>query len=142
MFCRCECYNLHMHLGVVSRRVRKAAVVVMAAVASFVAVARGAELCLCDEDPDDCGQVCHECGVPVPDGVSESEDCLHLDVSAADLALADNDVRLPVVWFAPVAIPPDVHFAAFECEVLPRATGPPLECPVFCRYSIRLFPRS
>ena len=121
---------------------RKAAAVVMAAVASFVAVARGAELCLCEEDPDGCGHACHECGVPVPDGVSESDACLHLDIPSVDLASSDPVVRLPSVWLVSAAIPHVVRFAAFELEVLPRAAGPPPELPAFCRYSIRLMPRS
>ena len=121
---------------------RKAAAVVMAAVASFVAVVRGAELCLCDEDPDGCGHACHECGVPEPDGLSDGDGCLHLDVSPVDPAPADTGVRLPVVRLAPMAVPYEVRLVAFEMEALPRAVGPPLELPAFCRYSIRLMPRS
>lgn len=121
---------------------REAAAVVMAAVASFVAVARGAELCLCDEDPDGCGHACHECGVPAPDGLSDGDGCLHLDVPSIDLASSDPVVRLSGVWLAPVVIPRDVCVAAFEQAVLPRAAGPPPDLPVFCRYSIRLMPRS
>ena len=121
---------------------RKAAAVVMATVASFVAVARGAELCLCDEDPDECGHACHECGVPAPDGLSDDDGCLHLDVSPVDLVSSDPVVRLPCVWFAPAAVPYDVRLVAFELEALPRTTGPPPDLPEFCRYSIRLMPRS
>ena len=121
---------------------REAAAVVMAAVASFVAVARGAELCLCDEDPDGCGHACHECGVPAPDGLSDGDECLHFDVSSVDLASSDPVVRLSGVWLAPVAIPHDVRFAALELEALPCATGPPLDLSAFCRYSLRLMPRS
>ena len=121
---------------------RKAAAVVMAAVASFVAVARGSELCLCDEDPDGCGHACHECGVPAPDGVSDGDGCVHLDVPSIDLASSDPVVRLSGVWLAPVAIPHDVRFAAFELEGFPRAIGPPPDLPAFCHYSIRLMPRS
>ena len=121
---------------------RKAAAVVMAAVAFSVAAVRGAELCLCDEDSDGCGQACHECGVPASDGVSDDGGCLHLDGSSVDPAPANTGVRLPVVWFSPVAVPYDVRLAVSEPESLPCAIGPPSELPAFCRYSVRLMPRS
>lgn len=114
----------------------------MMTVASFVAVARGSVLCLCDEDPDDCGHACHECGRPMTDGIARADDCLHLDVAAIDLASADGGVRLPVVFFAPRAIPPSVVLSSFGHDVVPCATSPPPGLSVYSSYSTRLFPRS
>ena len=121
---------------------RKVSAVVMAAVAFSVAAVRGSELCLCDEGPGECGHACHEGDAPASDGVTDGGGCLHLDVSSVDPAPADTGVRLPVVWFAPVAVPYDVRPAVSEPGSLPRATGPPSGLPAFCRYSVRLMPRS
>ena len=122
-------------------RMRKAAAVLMTAVVSFVAVARGEVLCLCDEDPDDCGHACHECGAPVSDGISGGEDCLHLEVASADLVVAKEGVRLPCVSAMPEAPAFVVVMAPPVSEVPLRATSPP-RLPMFCSYSHRLFPRS
>lgn len=125
-----------------SRRTRRFAAIVMMAVASFVAVARGSVLCLCDEDPDDCGHACHECGRPTSDGIASEDHCLHLDVSAVDLASADGAVRLPVVFFAPQAIPQTVVLSTVGSDVVPCATSPPPWTSAYRSYSARLFPRS
>ena len=126
----------------VSKRTRRFAAVVMMAVASFVAVARGSVLCLCDEDPDDCGRACHECGRPRTDGIAHADDCLHLDVTAVDLASVGGGVRLPVVCFAPRAIPQIVVASSVGSDVVPCATSPPSWSSVYRSYSSRLFPRS
>lgn len=120
---------------------RKAAAVLMTAVVSFVAVGRGEVLCLCDEDPDDCGHACHECGAPVSDGISGGEDCLHLDVASADLVVTEEGVRLPCVSAMPETPSFAVVVAPSAPEVSPCATSPP-RVPSFCSYSHRLFPRS
>ena len=126
----------------VSKRTRRFAAVVMMAVASFVAVARGSVLCLCDEDPDDCGRACHECGRPMTDGIAHADDCLHLDFTAVDLASAAGGVRLPVVFFAPRAIPQTAVLSTVVSDVVPCATSPPPGLSVYSSYSTRLFPRS
>ena len=125
-----------------SKRTRRFAAVVMMAVASFVAVARGSVLCLCDEDPDDCGRACHECGRPRTDGIAHADDCLHLDFTAVDLASAAGGVRLPVVFFAPRAIPQVVVLSTVGSDVVPCATSPPPWPSVYSSCSTRLFPRS
>ena len=114
----------------------------MMAVASFVAVARGSVLCLCDEDPDDCGRACHECGRPRTDGIAHADDCLHLDFTAVDLASAAGGVRLPVVFFAPRAIPQSAVLSTVVSDVVPCATSPPPWPSVYSSCSTRLFPRS
>ena len=124
------------------KRAKRFAAVVMMAVASFMAVARGSVLCLCDEDPDDCGHACHECGGPTSDGISCAEVCLHLDVAAVDLAVADGGVQLPIVFFARKEIPPSVVLSSFGPDVVPCATSPPPWLSFYSTYSARLFPRS
>ena len=122
---------------------KRFAVIVMMAVASFVAVARGSVLCLCDEDPDDCGHACHECGGgPTSDGISHAENCLHLEVAAVDLATADGGVRLPIVFHALRAIAQPVVLPTVGSDVVPCATSPPPWPSGYSSYSTRLFPRS
>lgn len=132
-----------MHFGRLGRRMKKTAAIVMVAVVSFVAVARGEVLCFCDEDPDDCGHACHACGAHATDGISAMEDdCLHLDLSTDDLVFDDGRVQLPIVGAVPPAFPARIVQASFEPEVVPRATSPPGARSRYSSYSIRLFPRS
>lgn len=132
-----------MHLCGLGRRMKKVAAIVMVAAALVVSVIRGEVLCFCDEDPDDCGHACHECGAPVSDGLSAAEDdCLHLDLSTEDLISDDGRVQMPVVCAVQPFFPAQVVQASCEPEVVPHATSPPLERCRFCSYSIRLFPRS
>lgn len=121
---------------------RKTAAALMAAVASLVAVARGEVLCLCDEDPDDCGHACHECGVPVPDGVADADACLHLEIASPDVVAADDGDILPTVVGGSVTAIPIAMAPRLAPVVIPRETSPPPRLPVYCSYSIRLFPRS
>lgn len=124
------------------RCLKKAVTVMMAAVVSFVAVARGEVLCLCNEDPDDCGHACHTCGAPAQDGLSGGDDCLHLDVASVELSLPGEDVRIPFVDAMP-DLPPVVGAVTVSAaEVPPLATSPPPRVSTFCACSIRLFPRS
>lgn len=121
----------------------------MTAAVSFVAVARGEVLCLCDEDPDDCGQVCHTCGEAVPDGLSGEECCLHLEIAPADLVLTNEEIRLSFEESMPelpffiadasaLGLWGQEPFEAFE----KRSASPPTRVASFCCYSHRLFPRS
>lgn len=123
---------------------RKCAAVVMASVVSFVAVVRGEALCFCDEDPDDCGQACHECGTSVPEGLCESQGCQHLELTI-DLAMTDDGVALTSTDDATSAplLTVLLHPFGNGFAVL-RTTSPPLprlESP-YCSCSSRLFPRS
>lgn len=117
----------------------------MAAVASFVAVARGEVLCLCDEDPDGCGEPCHECHEGEPshtDGLSEPDTCAHLDLSATDLTRSEVKVRLPTAELAPLpAVLAPVTVSRRRVSI-PCQTSPPDKSRTFCRFSFRLMPRS
>jgi len=125
-----------------SRRLRKAAAVLMTAVIVFVAVTRGETFCLCDDDPDGCGSACHECGAPMTDGLSDGEWCLHLELALVDLAPTDGDVPVPAVYGMPTAVTPHVVAAHAERFAVLRETSPPPWHHSYCSYSIRLYPRS
>ena len=125
------------------RGIKRAATVALAAAMAFFVVGRGAYLCLCDEDPDGCGHICHECGTPSADGLGAGEDCFHIELPAVDLAVVDNDVSLPVPVVAAFAVPapPPVALATRD-GVPPCETSPPFRQPGYCSYSNRLYPRS
>lgn len=131
-----------MCLGRFVRCVKKTSAVVMMAAMSFVVAARGEVLCLCDDDPDDCGRKCHECGHAKPDGLVVDDDCFHLEIDTGDIATADDGVRLPDVGAAPIPR------ALLESAVLTKRdsiayeTSPPFRLATYCSYSVRLFPRS
>ena len=96
-----------------------------AAVIGFAAVARGAELCHCDPDPDGCGHACHECGAAVPDGISHDEGCRHLELDAADLTVADTSVALPVLMASAAFVPSVIVLPVSHDLLVPHAAGPP-----------------
>lgn len=96
-----------------------------AAVIGFAAVARGAELCFCEPDPDGCGHACHECGAVVPDGISHDEGCHHLELDAADLVVADTSVALPVLTASVVLTPFRIALSVHRDVRVPYAAGPP-----------------
>ena len=79
-----------------------------------------AGICLCDPDPDDCGEHCHDCG-------SHSEDeCLHFTVDVDDFLAPQTGVSLPSVPLAFFSVP---SFAVVEIPARPRlrpsSTAPP-----------------
>ena len=96
-----------------------------AAVTGFAAVVRGAELCLCDPDPDGCGQPCHVCGAADPEGISQDEGCHHLELDAADLAIAETSVVWPVLPESASVIPAAVALPVLRKVPVPHAAGPP-----------------
>lgn len=78
------------------------------------------EICLCDPDPDNCGEHCHDCE-------DHSEDkCLHLTVDVDDFLAPQTGVSLPAVSPAFFYAPSHV---AVEFPVMPRlrpsSTAPP-----------------
>lgn len=112
------------------------------AVLSFVSVARGEVLCLCDEDPDGCGTACHECVPVVPDGLSECDGGLHLGIGAVDLIPCDGSSGVvgETVLFMSVPVT-TVTSESVRLAVRCAASPPSTRCG-YCLYSIRLFPRS
>ena len=119
------CYNVGMRFGKRQNPVVRVVAAFAAAVIGFAAVARGAELCLCDPDPDGCGHACHECGAAVPDGISHDEGCHHLEFGATDLTVADTSVALPVLMAASVLPPLPIAWPVPRKALVPDAAGPP-----------------
>lgn len=115
----------------------------MAAVALFIAFARGSVICFCNDDPDDCGHACHECGHSYPDGISAGEACHHLDLSTLDVTNDGEGDTLPVLsHVTAMAFTLDVILFAHASQIKPCAASPPLGCALYCSYSTRLFPFS
>lgn len=113
-----------------------------AALVAFAAVARGAELCLCNPDPDNCGHVCHDCGASAPAGISHAEGCHHLAFAAIDVENADAVVPLPSAP-QPQAFAVARGVGPLEREVpVPCAASPPERVFSICRSICRLCPRS
>ena len=112
------------------------------------------KFCLCDEDPDDCGHVCHVCveeRTPAVDTcggcghdhlTAADEDCHHLTIEAGDLTLVSGDVAIPMVA-APIAfIAVDCRGNALSTHALFDSTAPPDSGGCYRSYSIRLNPLS
>jgi hypothetical protein len=106
-------------------RVRGWVALVAAGALAFAAVLGGTVLCFCNDDPDDCGEVCHDCCTG-DDGTHEEEACDHLVVATPDLQVTSSFVPMsgPVaeigrfVYPKPVVCPPIARPPA-------RAAAPP-----------------
>ena len=83
-------------------------------------LAGSASICLCDTDPDDCGEHCHEC-----DGHSADE-CRHLTIDIDDFITPHSDDILPVliVADAPVFMV-ELPTAVCALRMRPVSTAPP-----------------
>ena len=93
-------------------------------------------ICLCDADPDGCGEHCHDCGD------HSSEECLHFSVDVDDFLAPQTGVSLPAVCLEFVPAPP---FAAAEKTAGPRLRPPPAAPPDgggggYVSYSVRMHP--
>ena len=83
-------------------------------------LAGSASICLCDTDPDDCGEHCHEC-----DGHSADE-CRHLTIDIDDFITPQSDDLLPVPAVAEASVPVMEHPAAIcALRMRPVSTAPP-----------------
>ena len=119
------CYNIVMRFGKRHNPVVCVVAAFVAAIIGFAAVARGAELCFCESDPDGCGHACHECGAAVPDGISHDEGCHHLELDETDLVVADTSVSLPVLMASVVQTPLGTMLSVHRDVRVPSAAGPP-----------------
>lgn len=135
-------YNARMRFGKRHRFGLRAVAAFAAAVVGFAAVARGAELCLCEDDPDGCGHACHECGAPMPDGFTSADSCHHLDFDCADLSVSDTSVALPEVPALSVAVEPLALSVRRTGILVPCATAPPGLTSYGCSRLRLLCPRS
>lgn len=99
------------------------------------------EICLCDPDPDGCGETCHDC----PDGHTgeEADDCAHVSVRVDAPAVAPTGVDIPAVPTAP----PPVAAAPRLLQTVRRLPAPPSTAPpdpggTYAFRAPRLHPRS
>ena len=102
------------------RRLGNAAVRAVAVLYVAFSVCGSVGICLCDPDPDDCGEHCHDCG-------NHSEDeCLHFTIDVDDFLTPPTGVSLPSAPIAIFSVPP---FAVVEIPARPRlrlsSTAPP-----------------
>jgi hypothetical protein len=101
-------------------------------------LAGSASICLCDSDPDDCGENCHEC-----DGHSADE-CRHLTIDIDDFITPQSDDTVPVPAVADVPVfvlePPAAVSAP---RMRPASTAPPdTGGGSYVSYSPRIHPLS
>ena len=97
-----------------------------------------ASICLCDLDPDDCGENCHEC-----DGHSSGE-CRHLTIDVDDLVIPQSDdiIPVPAVAGAPVSMM-EIPAAVCALRMRPVSTAPPdAGGGRYVSYSFRIHPLS
>lgn len=95
------------------------------------------EICLCDPDPDNCGEHCHDCGE------HSGDDCLHLTVDVDDFLAPQTGVSIPAVALAFFSAP---SFAVVDIPARPRlrpsSNAPPDGGGRYVSYSFRLNPLS
>ena len=111
----------------------------MIAASFIVAFSLGGSLqiCLCDPDPDNCGEHCHDCGE------HSGDDCLHLTVDVDDFLAPQTGVSIPAVALAFFSAP---SFAVVDIPARPRlrpsSNAPPDSGGRYVSYSYRLNPLS
>ena len=126
------------------------------AVAAALLLGNSLEICLCEADPDGCGEACHDCSAPhapvcAPDIRTDAgpsllavDDCHHIQIAVDGLMPFDGSVR-PVTAIA-VARPSqsaDLPHEVVRKALLPRATAPPSASGGgYLLYSRRLCPLS
>ena len=83
-------------------------------------LAGSASICLCDTDPDDCGEHCHECDS------HSADECRHLTIDIDDFITPHSDDILPVliVADAPVFMI-ELPTAVCALRIRPVSTAPP-----------------
>lgn len=104
--------------------------------ASFF-LCRPIELCLCDKDPDGCGEECHDCSS------EHCGECDHVTVDSVDSTTVTSKVSLPEVIYGQPASPSP---AATADETLPAAippsTAPPWPPSEYMHSKAILYPLS
>ena len=63
---------------------------------SIATVGYGQVVCLCADDPDACGESCHDCGKMPPDGIGSAEPCHHIAFGSVNFWL-ENDCAPTIV---------------------------------------------
>ena len=95
------------------------------------------EICLCDPDPDNCGEHCHDCED------HSGDECLHLTVDAGDILAPQTGVSIPAVVLAFFSAPSfSVEESPLRPRLRPSSTAPPDSGGRYISYSRRLNPLS
>lgn len=94
-------------------------------------------ICLCDNDPDDCGECCHDCA-------DHSEDeCRHLTIDLGDFMYPQSDAT-PAYGEIAQTQHLKIEISAADLAFAPRpsSTAPPDTGGVYTSYSSRIHQRS
>ena len=123
------------------KAMRKVSIVAASLVATFalaLCVNKPLQLCLCDDDPDDCGEHCHECA-PETD-----HDCNHIVIELETPSPTQTSVSVPVVaaesFISSSAVQLSHRFILDS--LLPSANKPPDLRGTYISSSTRLYPLS
>jgi hypothetical protein len=94
------------------------------------------EICLCDPDPDNCGEHCHDCEDHAAD------ECRHLTVDVGDYFVSQTAVSIPSVFAAVYPFPVSANLElSFRPRLRPVSTAPPDNSTGnFLFYSTRIHP--
>ena len=120
------------------RRATNCAANFMAVMLAAIFLAGPVSFCLCDEDPDNCGEACHDCSE------STDEDCEHATIDVDDFTLSHNDDNIiNIDYFLQVAADFNSSIKLEARQISrPRATSPPFRSWAYISYSKRLNPLS
>lgn len=120
------------------RRVTSCAANFMAVLLATIFLAGPVSFCLCDEDPDNCGEACHDCSE------STDEDCEHTTIDVDDFTLSHNDDNIINVDYIPDALADFYSLNNLKARQIsrPSATSPPFRSWAYTSYSKRLNPLS
>ena len=117
------------------RRVTSCAANFMAVVLAAIFLAGPVSFCLCDEDPDNCGEACHDCSE------STDEDCEHTTIDVDDFPLSHNIINIDYQFEAVADFYSTLSLKARQIS-RPSATSPPFRSWAYISYSKRLNPLS
>jgi hypothetical protein len=120
------------------RKISFTAATLLAVLALVFSVNRTIEVCLCDTDPDECGEHCHEC---LPDN---EEDCSHVTIEARELDVPQTISFISQIIVAVLPMLQNVFdsFAA-EQHLHPKSSKPPdIGYGLYIDYSPYLYPLS
>jgi hypothetical protein len=95
------------------------------------------EICLCDPDPDNCGEHCHDCED------HSGHECSHLTVDVDDILAPQTGVSIPAVVLAFFSAPSlSVEELSLHLRPRPSSTAPPDSGGRYISFSSRLHPLS
>lgn len=92
-------------------------------------------VCLCDPDPDDCGEHCHDCG-----GASQDE-CSHISIDMDGFLVPQSDDTVPQAHSSRAFVYSPV-IRRVVARTRPVSTAPPDSGGAYVSYSAKLHPLS